>query len=178
MEKTRDKEPHLLYGHRRRVDHTLLLFFVYEVTVVFVIFEEHFCFEKRLAALAHVWLVGVVDGAHVFLEVRQLVERFVGTDDALEGFLPGVATDVHLQGGGVRERHVADLAAVRADAAVNALVHGELRALHEPHVAVRARVWLLLHVSTHVLHQVPLVLPVADLTLRRLYVSMIVEVFL
>lgn len=178
MEKTRDKEPHLLYGHRRRVDHTLLLFFVYEVTVVFVIFEEHFCFEKRLAALAHVRLVGVVDGAHVFLEVRQLVERFVGTDDALEGFLPGVATDVHLQGGGVRERHVADLATVRADAAVNALVHGELRALHEPHVAVRARVWLLLHVSTHVLHQVPLVLPVADLTLRRLYVGVIVEVFL
>lgn len=99
MEKTRDKEPHLLYGHRRRVDHTLLFFFVYEVTVVFVIFEEHFCFEKRLAALAHVRLVGVVDGTHVFLEVRQLVERFIGTDDALEGFLPGVTTDVHLQGG-------------------------------------------------------------------------------
>lgn len=178
MEKTRDKEPHLLYGHRRRVDHTLLLFFVHEVTVVFVIFEEHFCFEKRLAALAHVRFVRVVYGAHMFLEVRQLVERFVGTDDALEGFLAGVPTDVHLQCSGVRERHVADLAAVRPDAAVDALVHSELRALHEPHVAVCARVRLLLHVSAHMLHQVPLVLPVADLTLRGLYVGVIVKVFL
>lgn len=178
MEKTRDKEPHLLYGHGWRVDHTFLLFFVHEITVVFVIFEEHFRFEERLAALAHVRFVGVVYGAHVFLEVRQLVERFVGTDDALEGFLAGVATDVHLQSGGVGERHVADLAAVRPDAAVHALVDGELRALHEPHVAVRARVRLLLHVRAHVLHQVPLVLPVADLTLRRLYVRMIVQVFL
>lgn len=73
---------------------------------------------------------------------------------------------------------MADLAAVRPDAAVDALVHGELRALHKPHVAVCARVRLLLHVSAHVLHQMPLVLPVADLTLRGLYVGVIVEVFL
>lgn len=61
-----------------------------------MIFEQHFCFEERLAALAHVWLVGVVDGAHVFLKVRQLIESFVGTDDTLERLLTGMSTYVHL----------------------------------------------------------------------------------
>lgn len=130
-----------------------------------MIFEKDFRFEKRLAPLAHVRFVRVVYGAHVFLQVWQLVEGFVGTDDAFEGFLSSMATDVHLQGGGVRERHVADLAAVRSDATVNTLMHRELRPLHESHVAVCTRMRLLLHVSTHVLHQMPFVLPVADLTL-------------
>ena len=122
-----------------------------------VLQEGSLIHETLVASVTLVRFVGLV-GSRVTLQVRKLTEGLVATrTPAFIGFVPRVCTDVLLKVRQLGELPLADLAAERFDAKMDPGMLGEVGAVGELFVALRALVGLgFTHVALSVHLQVTL----------------------